>query len=473
MLLARSDSVDEESNVEINDCPEMISFDNGISRGKYVNNTNVHLFLDQYLAFCTNNTVRSYNVASCNGYSTATNVTPRNNGYGFIIGGCVALKVFCGSTSPITYVPINDSTLFVTYSSMKFPIKLLHTVAVSEKIYKADDKISGDWVAFGTNGKANITYEHVMSHSDGLQAILPITSAMLTADNYNRSAVEAVILGTTPEYTPGTHFGYSPNTFGWIADSILLKAYESKGFYGKNLTVLFEEKFGQKLRAAGMKFEFYFGITPSQESTLGPRVALVRPGTQITKMDPNYIALLGLLGTPGSFQNRILFNPADLIFNAAIGVYDQNPLNVNKNKYAPHAWGYTTLESMMNLATIASLNGKAKVNGTKVEFYKKSAKKSFENIFNGTDYVDLYTKAYTRNGIWKKNSKYMQQFTDTAFGHPGAPGNEIIIDSRHPCGPLAVVSLQADYDGQPDDSLQSIYFKEMTNIALSVYCADD
>lgn len=474
LLTVRSDSVDEDSNFNVEDCPDMISFDNGITRGQYVNNSQVHLVLEYYYQVCSNNTVQSYNIASGGGYVPSTTVMPaRNNGYGFIIGGCNALKLFCGSASPVTYVPVNDSTLFVMYSAGKFFYRLLHIVSLSEKIYKATDKVSTVWPEYAANSKGNITYEQVFQNSAGVQAILPITGSMLAANNYNRSGVEAAMIGANPEYQPGTQFGYNPNSIGWELDSILLRAYAAKGHSGRNLSVLVDEYLGQKLRAAGLSFEFYIGITPDKETALGPRVALVRQGTTLTKADPAYFALLGLALTPGSFQNRALLNPADLFFLPSFP-YTFNPLNFNKNIYGPHAFNYVTLDSVMNVARVVSLGGKAKINNVKIELYKKSdAKKVLVNIFNGTDFGDLTPRAYTKNGMFQKTSKYMQQFSDTAFGHPGAPGNEIIIDQNNRCGPLAVVSMQADFDGFADDSQETIYFRQMMDKVLAAYCSNN
>lgn len=252
----------------IQDCYDLVDLpSNGIVRGQYAVSddipvANMQAIISRYTDFCSSTNYRSYPLfnETTDLYGTATAVIPpRNNGLSFAIRGCIVYKLFCGSTSPITnytQTPINDETLFITYSTSKFLVSLEDLIQRSNGVYSQNTPIASLVPGYGINGKANITTLQFFSNSAGVQVILPLSVSWLSADNYNRSAVEAAIIGAPPAYPPGSEYAYNPIAYGWIADMIFYHATS------KNLSQLIYEDITQPLSTIGFDFEFHYGIRP-------------------------------------------------------------------------------------------------------------------------------------------------------------------------------------------------------------------
>lgn len=77
-----------------------------------------------------------------------------------------------------------------------------------------DDAVSRFWPEFANGGKANITIAHVLSHQAGLTTP-PAVDGPLTFE-----AVIRAIEAASPEWEPGTSFGYS-GTIDWIVEEVV------------------------------------------------------------------------------------------------------------------------------------------------------------------------------------------------------------------------------------------------------------
>lgn len=158
----------------------------------------------------------------------------------FIDGQCL-VDIKGGFADKKKTIPWTDNHIASIYSSGKAVVAYLIAKAVAEGFLDYDTPVAHYWPEFSVKGKDHITLAQVLSHQGGLcgfeQAMEP--SIWLDWDE-----TCSLIASMEPLWEPGTHNGYHPQTFGYIAGEVYRRAY------GKTLS--------ESLRATGL--DIYCGL---------------------------------------------------------------------------------------------------------------------------------------------------------------------------------------------------------------------
>lgn len=122
----------------------------------------------------------------------------------FSAGGAVRFDRNGNELPPNQQVPARENTIF----DMASVTKLFTSVAVMQLIERGDVELSAPVArylpAFGSNGKASITVEQLLTHTSGLEATMP-----LWKDYPDRTSRIGAVLSAEPVNEPGTEYQYS------------------------------------------------------------------------------------------------------------------------------------------------------------------------------------------------------------------------------------------------------------------------
>jgi CubicO group peptidase (beta-lactamase class C family) len=135
-----------------------------------------------------------------------------------VVAGEPFLDVVGGVMGPDDKRPVQDDSLFLSFSSTKGPTALvIHQLADRGEL-DYDTPVSYYWPAFGANGKEGITVAQAMSHQGGLHAMPePFEPEHITDWDAGIARMEQAV----PAWIPGTATGYHAVTYGWIAGGIV------------------------------------------------------------------------------------------------------------------------------------------------------------------------------------------------------------------------------------------------------------
>lgn len=114
------------------------------------------------------------------------------------------------------------------------------------------------WPEFAQAGKANVTVEHLMTHSAGLHRIRSVidnADRMLDWDFMVDALAEA-----EPAYPPGTNTGYHALTYGWLVGEVVRRVS------GKSLDQFVREEIAEPLGTDGL----FLGCPPSERHRIAP-----------------------------------------------------------------------------------------------------------------------------------------------------------------------------------------------------------
>jgi CubicO group peptidase (beta-lactamase class C family) len=157
--------------------------------------------------------------------------------------------------------PWESDTLAMCFSTTKGLTSTAVHMLADRGLVDYQTPVAEYWPEFAQNGKAEVTVEHVMTHSAGLHRIRSViddASRMLDWD-YMVDALAAA----APAYEPGTNTGYHALTYGWLAGEIVRRVS------GRPLDEFVRDEIATPLQLDGM----YLGCPPEAR----PRVATLRP----------------------------------------------------------------------------------------------------------------------------------------------------------------------------------------------------
>ena len=132
--------------------------------------------------------------------------------------GQLIADAWCGVADVQTARPIDGDTVFVTASVSKGVLATVVHLLAERGQLDYDAPIADAWPGFERHGKAGVTTRHVLSHSAGL-AHLPLD--LTPADVVDWDRMCAILVDSTPAWTPGTKTGYHALTFGWLLGEVV------------------------------------------------------------------------------------------------------------------------------------------------------------------------------------------------------------------------------------------------------------
>jgi CubicO group peptidase (beta-lactamase class C family) len=168
----------------------------------------------------------------------------------------VIVDTFAGSMGPDDPRPVQDDSLFLSWSTTKgVAVTALHILA-DKGLLEYDAPVAKYWSEFAKNGKDKITVAQAMSHQAGLHAMpTPFHVTHLTDWNAGIQWLEK----SKPAYEPGTQTGYHGITWGWIVGGIV------QGATGRHIQDVIKDEITQPL---GVEADVFVGIPDSVEDRL-------------------------------------------------------------------------------------------------------------------------------------------------------------------------------------------------------------
>jgi CubicO group peptidase (beta-lactamase class C family) len=117
--------------------------------------------------------------------------------------------------------PVTSSTLFNCFSCTKAVTALaLHKLVDASDSVTYNDRVSAHWSDFGAAGKEDVTIEHVLTHSAGLERVgLETTATMSELCNWEHML--AKVARAVPLSPAGEVSKYHFLSFGWIVGGIV------------------------------------------------------------------------------------------------------------------------------------------------------------------------------------------------------------------------------------------------------------
>lgn len=195
-----------------------------------------------------------------------------------------------GHTTREREQPWTADTLIPVWSATKGPASLCCLLAMEEAEISLHAEVRKVWPEFGQNGKEQLTFAQLLSHTGGLCAL----DEKVSVADY--PAVIHALERQMPLFVPGTQVAYHARTFGFLLDEIVrrLSGANSLGQY-------FHERI-----ALPLNLDFWIGLPEEQF----PRVATLYPGKM--SLGPQTDPFLKALTTRGSLTQRIFASPAGL-----------------------------------------------------------------------------------------------------------------------------------------------------------------
>jgi len=175
--------------------------------------------------------------------------------------GDKVVDVVAGSMGPDDERPVENNTLFGSFSCTKGPTSLAIHQLVDRGQLDYDAKVVKYWPAFGAHGKDKLTVAQAVSHQTGLYALPdPFSVESLIDWEAGLRRIENGV----PAFEPGTAGAYDAVTFGWIAGGIIEAAS------GIPVSEYLRTEIAEPL---GVEDEFYVGIP--DEPTVTARLSTV------------------------------------------------------------------------------------------------------------------------------------------------------------------------------------------------------
>lgn len=146
---------------------------------------------------------------------------------------------------------ITSGTLLYAASTGKAAAATVANVLVDRGVLEYDAPIADLWPEFAANGKQKATLRHVLTHSVGLPALAPDT----TADDLTDPAkITSYLAAAEPWWEPGTKMTYHAMTFGYLVGEIVRRAT------GRRISDVLREI----AEPLGIADEVYFAVPQNQ-----------------------------------------------------------------------------------------------------------------------------------------------------------------------------------------------------------------
>lgn len=134
------------------------------------------------------------------------------------IDGQTVVDMWGGYADAAKTVPWAEDTLVNVWSSTKTVTSLAALMLIDRGLMTPDTPVASVWPEFGSNGKGDIAFRHVLAHSSGVSGWdQPVT----VDDVYDWDRSTAALAAQAPWWEPGTASGYHALTYGHLVGEIL------------------------------------------------------------------------------------------------------------------------------------------------------------------------------------------------------------------------------------------------------------
>ncbi|MBU1289210.1 MAG: beta-lactamase family protein [Alphaproteobacteria bacterium] len=245
--------------------------------------------------------------------------------------------------------PWEKDTIVNVYSTTKTMTALTALLLADRGELDFDAPVAKYWPEFGANGKADIKFSHLMSHSAGLSGW---REPMTNDDLYDWEKATSLLAAQAPLWAPGTAPGYHAITQGYLVGEVIRRVA------GKSVGTLFREEIAGPLGA-----DFHIGLPASEDA----RVADLKPPADASiSADPTMTDI-----------KKVTFT------NPGIDV-SETRTRAWRGAEIPAAGGTGNARSVATIHTILANGGMA---GGKRFMSEAGCRKALEEQIQGTDLI--------------------------------------------------------------------------------------
>ncbi len=214
------------------------------------------------------------------------------------IDGVLVADMWGGHADAARTRPWDADTIVNVFSSTKTVTALAGLMLIDRGLITADARVADYWPEFAANGKQDIEFRHLLTHSSGLSGWdQPFT----IEESYDWEKSTAALAAQAPWWEPGTASGYHALTHGHLIGEVVRRVT------GKSLKDFVREEISEPLGA-----DFQIGAGPGDAH----RIADIIPSDEPLDLPLDQlseIALKTFMGTPSpAIANSPAWRAADI-----------------------------------------------------------------------------------------------------------------------------------------------------------------
>ncbi len=344
--------------------------------------------------------------------------------------GKEVVQCVSGFVDPSKQTPWETGTMVLVWSATKGMAAACALHALEANFFSPLTPIADFWPGFAKNGKSKIVVADVLSHRAGLAAIEKQALSM-----FDHEAVVQALENQAPLWPPKSGHGYSPRTFGFLADEIVRRVS------GLTLGEYWRRYFGDP-----MGLDFWIGL-PEE---LNSRVAqIIPPKVDRGKEDDLF---LQAMSDPESLTRAA--------FSSLGGLQSISSMNNLRTRMAslPSLGGIGTPTALAKFYNMLAMGG---VWEGKRYFFPDTIQWMQTRLVNGYDKTILLDTAFSvgfmLDPVGRDGKKTRKLFGSSlpAFGHPGAGGSTAFADPVRKLG-FAYVMNQMEIGVLPNRRAQNL-----------------
>ncbi|MFV8244550.1 serine hydrolase domain-containing protein [Mycolicibacterium peregrinum] len=214
------------------------------------------------------------------------------------VDGELVVDMWGGSADAARTKPWTEDTIVNVWSSTKTVTALAGLMLIDRDLITADTPVAEYWPEFAANGKQDIEFRHLLTHSSGLSGW---EQPFAIEDIYDWEKSTAALAAQAPWWEPGTASGYHALTHGHLIGEVLRRVT------GKTLKEFVRDEISRPLGA-----DFQIGARPEDTH----RIAEIIPSDEPMDLPLDQLsetAIKTLMGAPSpAIANTAEWRAADI-----------------------------------------------------------------------------------------------------------------------------------------------------------------
>jgi CubicO group peptidase (beta-lactamase class C family) len=179
------------------------------------------------------------------------------------IDGELVVDIWGGHADAAKTVPWREDTIVNVWSSTKNITALAGLMLIDRGLVEATAPVAKYWPEFAANGKQDIEFRHLMSHTSGVSGW---EQPVVAEDIFDWEKSTAALAAQAPWWEPGTASGYHALTFGHLIGEVLRRVT------GKTLKEFVRDEIAGPLGA-----DFQIGARPEDSARIADTIPAAEP----------------------------------------------------------------------------------------------------------------------------------------------------------------------------------------------------
>lgn len=175
------------------------------------------------------------------------------------IDGETVVDIWGGHADVAKTRPWTADTIVNVWSSTKTVTALAGLMLIDRGLIEPGTPVASVWPEFGANGKQNVEFRHLLSHSSGVSGW---EQPVVVEDLFDWEKATAMLAAQPPWWEPGTASGYHALTYGHLIGEVL-----------RRITGTTLKQFVANEIAGPLAADFQIGAAPGD----APRIAEIIP----------------------------------------------------------------------------------------------------------------------------------------------------------------------------------------------------